>query len=36
MLVLKKGRGPTGTGIVTILWFPKPLSAPSEEEGLAV
>ena len=36
MLVLEKGFGPSGAGIVTILWLPKPSSGASEEEGLAV
>ena len=36
MLVLEKGHGPSGVGIITTLWFPKPSSQASEEEGLAV
>ena len=36
MLVLEKGRGPSGVGIITTLWFPKPSSQASEEEGLVV
>ena len=36
MLVLEKGHGPSGARIFTTLWFPKPSSGASEEEGLAV